>query len=366
MENMISSRYAACIMTLIITGSNLIFGITSEKQNDQWIPIILSMFMSIPFIFIYARIIKLYEGKSIFEVMEILFGKIFGKILIGIVAFFGFHAAARLLKEFSEFISLTALRETPQIPIIIMISLVCLYLAKSKISVLGKFSLVVFLIGYAINIFVFIIAIPFMKIQNILPIISQSWGEIFQSALNFMCLTALEIVFGFAIMDKFSKNNNVKKIYFSALVFGYFLIFLVIIRTILILGSESSAIYYFPRYVAIRVINAGSFFERIEKLTYYTYLLFGVVKIVIFLYTGCRAISKIFEIENYQEIMLPSCFLTISTCAVLSDSIMQIFSFFSVYYFYSVPFQVIIPIFMWIIAEVKTRIQKKEQKEIAV
>jgi spore germination protein KB len=365
-ENKLSSRAATCLMTMLIVGSNLIFGVSSDKQNDQWISLILSLVFSIPFILMYTRIVKLANGRNIFEVINDLFGKFFGKILLAGVAFFGFFSAARLLREFSDFINLTALKKTPISIIILVIALVCLYLAKARISVLGKFSFIAFIVGYGADILISLLGISSMKPGNLLPIVSQSLGETVLNTLNSASLSALEIVYGFALVDTFSRKNNIKKIYFSSLILGYFLVLLVFFRTIMILGPESASIFYFPRFAAIRVISTGQFLERIEKFSYFSFLLFGVVKIVIFLYASCRALATIFNIKEYEKLMLPTTFLMLSTCVILSDNIMRVFAFFPIFYIYSLPFQIIVPLIMWIFSEIKAWRSRKMGKEVAI
>ena len=357
-ENEISSQNAMCLLILLITGSNFVFGLMPGHPNDQWLCILISFLFSIPFMLIYSRIVKLTGAKNIFETLETLFGKFLGKILCILVGVFSLHAAARYLAEFSETIGVSVLKNTPIMVITIMIMSVCIYLAKSSFSVIGKFSLVAFIIGYLINIVMFLISIPLMKFDNIMPVLAKGMNDIWFNSFNFSCLSGLEIVFSFAAIDHFAKNKNVKKIYLGSLLLAYLLIILVFLRTLFVLGPESFSIFYFPRYVALRLIKFGKFFERIENFSYYAFLVFGVVKIAIFLIVAARGLAKVFNIASYKTMITPVALFTISINSILANNIMEIFSFFPFYFFYSVPFQIIIPILMWIICEIKFKSKK--------
>lgn len=62
-------------MVYFIIGSTLVIGSTKEAQQDVWISILIGMAIAMPMVAIYARIIKLYPNKNLFDITEELFGK---------------------------------------------------------------------------------------------------------------------------------------------------------------------------------------------------------------------------------------------------------------------------------------------------
>jgi spore germination protein KB len=90
----------------------------------------------------YARIIRLFPGKDLFEILEILFGAIGGKILIALFTWYPIHLGALVLRNFSEFTQISAMPETPQLPMMILMVLTTIYLARHNMKGVGKWSTV--------------------------------------------------------------------------------------------------------------------------------------------------------------------------------------------------------------------------------
>ena len=125
-------------MLLFEFGSSVILGVNTQTGQDSWITLIVGALIACPFMLIYARILKLYPGKSFFEIMDLVLGKVAGKILCALMTWYAIHLCALVIRDFSEFMEISTLQETPQLPIMILLMLVVVYLAKSGNRTLGK------------------------------------------------------------------------------------------------------------------------------------------------------------------------------------------------------------------------------------
>ena len=79
-NEVISERQATIIIILFIIGSTFLTGSGGQAKQDAWIAIIIAMTWSIILLLMFSRILSLYPGKDLFDILEIVMGKFIGKI----------------------------------------------------------------------------------------------------------------------------------------------------------------------------------------------------------------------------------------------------------------------------------------------
>jgi spore germination protein KB len=119
--------------------------------------------------------------------------------------------------------------------------------------------------------------------------------------------------------------------------------------------------FYFPSYEAVSMISVGDFIQRIEVSVSFLFI-FGVfIKSSICLLVACKGIGKIFNLKDYRSIVIQTGLLMIYFSYTVYDNSMEMnYWAFKVYSYYAFPMQVILPIIIWILAEIKARKNKFE------
>lgn len=355
-DEKITSRQAVSTVILFLFGSSLVVGINTSAYQDSWLSLLISLVMIMPVLFIYSRIIKLYPDKDIFDVIIELFGKIAGKIIIILMSFYALHLGALVTRNFSEFFQAVTLEDTPQLAIMIVFCLGVFYLVRSGTNALGRWSvfvlpLVTFMIAFTV-----VAALPIMDFNYIKPIGGQGFNKIFFESYNSFFFPLGEVVLFLAIMNsKREKGDSPYKIFFCGILIGGFILMLTMLRNLLILGSYNISNSYYPSYLATRIINIGDFFTRIEGTISANFMLAGLTKTSVALFAAAKGTAKLFNIKDYKTIVIPMGLLMIALCDILYTNANEMFLFIEVYNLYAIPFQLIIPITIWITAEIKTR-----------
>ena len=77
----ISERQGAILIILFILGSVLLIGSGGTAKQDAWISIIIAILVSSIVLLMYSRILSLYPGKDLFDILQIVMGKVLGKII---------------------------------------------------------------------------------------------------------------------------------------------------------------------------------------------------------------------------------------------------------------------------------------------
>lgn len=353
-ENM-TARQIISVIILFVFGSSLIMGITTKTGQDSWIVTLIAIIMAVPLLLIYARIIKLYPGKGFYDIIEIILGKTMGKIMIVLVTIHGVHLGALVLRNFSEYISVSTLIKTPQIMVMIMIMLVAGYIGKSRIEVLGKWAILVLPSVLLVIIITIIFSLKDVDFTNLFPIMEHNPKELFMSSLEVLAFPFGEIVLLLPLAGYFNKKDNASKIYMTGLFIGGGFLFLTVMRNLLILGPGMMSASYFPAYTAVRIIEFGEFLTRTEGLITINFLLGGITKITVCIIAASKGVAKIIDIKEHRSFITPIILLMIMISIIIYSNMMEMFIFMEVWFIYSFPIQLIIPLIVWIIAEIKVK-----------
>jgi spore germination protein KB len=118
-------------------------------------------------------------------------------------------------------------------------------------------------------------------------------------------------------------------------------------------------IEYCPSDIAARIINIGDFLTRIEGSISMNFIMAGITKITVCLLVAAKGMAHLFGISNYRKILIPVALLALALSAILYETAMEMFAFLEAYQYYALLFQIIIPVIVWMFAEIKVRRQKK-------
>lgn len=361
-KEVISQKQAVALITAFMIGSTAVLGIGGRAGRNIWISVILASLMSCVIFSVYARVLKLFPGQGLYEILEILFGKVLGKMITLLFLGYAFHLGAMVIRNYTEFMTIISLTETPPCVLALFFSVLFIWAIKGGIEVIGRWIAIFFPIMVVVLIFITFLAVPIMDFNNLKPVLYDGIGPVIDSAFNAFTFPFAETVLFIAVLDSLQKKNSPYKVYFLSLLIGGLFILVSATRTILILGTENAAIEYFASYVSIRLIKIGDFLQRIESIVSISFIMNGFTKGTICLYAAVRGIAKLFEIKDYRRIAAPLGLLMALFSIFIYDSAMEMSEWADkIYPYYAIPFQVILPIIIWITAEIKSRLSNKNK-----
>lgn len=350
----LSNNQMISVLILFLFGSSVAIGVNTAAEQDSWIVVIIACLFAIPLMLLYSRIIKLNPGRDFFEMSTAVLGKVFGIILNILMILYGLHLGAIVLRDFSSFIELTSMPETPELPLIVGLLILTAYIAKCGLETLGSFS--VFTLILVMLIFLFTIALSFevLDMENFYPVDHGFWFMA-EKATHTTAFPFGETVLVLGIAGALRKPVRPYKVYIWGTAIGFIVLLLVVIRNTAVLGPHIMSGSNFPSYTAACIMKAGTFLERIESSITYNFLLAGTIKISICLFAATKGIAYLFGIKQYKHIVMPTALLMLSVSAFVFSSTFEIAYFNNFYRFYAIPFQLLIPLAIWIGSEIKNR-----------
>ncbi|MDD4796433.1 MAG: GerAB/ArcD/ProY family transporter, partial [Eubacteriales bacterium] len=267
----------------------------------------------------------------------------------------GIDISANVMRYFTEFFHIVTLLETPQLIILILLTVTTVYLAKRDVTLLGKMTLLAVPVVVLVIVLTSLFSLKQVRPEYLLPVLNHSPREIADASYSAFCAPFGASVLFLGVADSIKKKESPYRIYLTGTLLAAALLLVATIRNILILGGPMLSIEYFPSYIAARTINIGEFFVRIEGSISMNFLLSGLVKITIALTATARGITKLFNLPDEKAVMLPAGLLCMAVCSVFYNSTMHIQHFFQYYKMYASLFQIYLPMFFWLAGEIHVR-----------
>ncbi|ERJ13290.1 GerAB/ArcD/ProY family transporter [Haloplasma contractile] len=360
-KELITSKQGISIMILFLFGSTVVVGSGGDAKQDAWIAIILGFFFSLPFIWLYGKILETFPGKDLFEVIIEVFGLSFGKLIILLFSWYAIHLGALVVRNFTEFIHIVSLTSTPQYVIAAFMGLISIYMVKSGVEVMGRwasFMLPFILIIIYINIG---LLIKDMNWLNLKPVLYDGFKPLIKPSFSVFSFPFAETVLFTAVLSslKLKQNTSYGKVFFISALIGGVTILLATLRNLLILGSHTTEVLFFPSFTANKIINIGDILERVEISISMVFLLSGLIKLSICLLVASKGVSKLFNFKEIKDIVTPVALLLLTLSCIIYESANEMVEWITVYPYYAIPFQIILPIFIYVSMLYKLKLKKK-------
>ena len=189
-----------------------------------------------------------------------------------------------LAYRLSNFLSSQYLTETPTLYFYVIILLLTSYTASLGIETVTRVSLITLYTSLIMFIFDLINLIPYIKLDNYLPIISVDFKSILISSVIYALYSTIPLFF---IMTS-KKDNLVDKEKFNKYFIGmytlsFILVFTAIIVTLGIFGTNLVNMFDYPLYTVLKKIQIFSFIDSIENVSASLWIFFTI--------TGCSIIN---------------------------------------------------------------------------
>jgi spore germination protein KB len=355
-DEVISERQGVILIILFIIGSSFLIGSGGQSKQAAWLAVIVAISWSTILLLMFSRILSLYPGKDLFDILQILMGKFIGKIISILMIWFAFHLGTLVIRNLSEFTNTLVLPDTPVIVPMLFFIILLIWSLKEGIEVLGRWSEFFIWIVILAFLIITVFSISLMDISRLKPILINGIKPILKGAFSSFSFPFGETVVFTMVFSNISKVKSYKKTFILGLLIGGGLIFLATLRNILVLGSETISRTYFPSTLAISLIHLGELLQRLEMTVAIIFLVCVFVKISICIFAVCNGISKVFGFNDYKFIATPVVLLMLNFSFFIYKSTMETsYWAFNIWPYYAFIFEAIIPLVIFIVAEIRSR-----------
>jgi spore germination protein KB len=228
-KEQITDKEAICILIIFVMGSSLIIGIGGEAKNDAWIAGIVGIIMSIPMLFVFSRILSLFRGKDLFDILNIIFGKVIGKFVAVLYVWYAFHLGALVLRNFGEFMNIVAMPETPMFVPLFCLGLTCIIAVRLGIEVMGRTCAYFIPILFLILVVVQLLSIPQLNLNYIKPILGNGLIPVLKGGFLAFAFPFAETVLFLGVFSSLKTKKSPFKVYYWGILISASIIIIVTI-----------------------------------------------------------------------------------------------------------------------------------------
>lgn len=355
-KEVISDKHAISMVVIFIAGTNSIMMTATSAEKDIWMAIILATLFALPIAFMFGRMQCLFPNKDIFMITEICFGKFLGKAINILMTLFLFESIAQVLRNATQFIVSVSFPQTPRVILDIGIIIICIWIVKEGIEVMGRWSQLIVPLYIIIPIVIMLLLIDKMNIQNIFPLFEKGVEPILMGSFEAFMFPFTQSIAFLAVISSFNNKKSGVKIFTTGFFIGGMVLVLLFLPPLLVLGITEATELFYPVYSAISRVEVLDFIQRSEIIAGAIFILGAFIKISIFLIATCKGVRHLFKTDDHRFIVAPIGFLAVNLTDFEFESTMQYFVFGTdTWNYYALPFQVFIPILIWIVAEIRTR-----------
>lgn len=355
-----SSQFSFLFFAFIQCGVFTLSYSSKIVAHDTWLSILAALAISILLLLIYLRLAGIFPDKSLMQINDVIYGRFLGKLISILYLMFFLSTIAANLWLIGSFWTSYLMPETPRPVFVIMLVFVCVWAVRKGIEVIAKCSIIVTIISIVIVVFSFVLLLKRMNIRNLLPIMDIPLYDFFHSVHVLVSIPFCEFVVFLMVIPHTNKTQQVRKAAIKGLVFGGVFLLTIAIRDSSVLGllePYSNA----TNFMSIRQINIGEMLTRLDILVAIGLMLTVFIKICVFLYATVDGIAEVLNMRSYLPLVVPVAIIGIIYSLIIFKSDMeQAYYGMNIWPFYTIPFEVLIPILSLVIAKMR-RLDKREE-----
>lgn len=363
-KEIIPAGQSVSIVILFIIGSSLFMGTSGQSGNSIWIALIFAGTLALPLMLIYARLHVLFPGKDLYDMLISAFGAVIGRVFSCLYIWYSLHLGALVLRNFGEFSQTVALTSTPMLAPMLVIALLCIWVVNAGMEVLGRSAKFLLLFSLAVIVFVQLLCVPKYEYHHLKPLLDSGWGPVFTDTAGSFTFPFAEIVIFLGAFNVLPKKGSASRVLISGVLIACVITIVASLRNLLVLGPDIISSLYFPSYVAVSRINVGDFLTRIEGSSAIVFVTALFIKVSLCLYVTCNGVAKVFKLQSYRSVVLQMGLIMVYLSDFIYKDITQMQYFaYHIYKIYALPFQVVIPLLLWITAEIMARRATSKQAD---
>ncbi|MGE5380372.1 MAG: GerAB/ArcD/ProY family transporter [Methylocystaceae bacterium] len=293
----------ACITwpTVINYGSGMA---ARAVGRDMWISSIISVISTMLLILILINVSRQYPGKTIIEYGQNLLGVVFSKLL-GLLLFVYFfisatNAAVMYIHHLTDFL----LPETPFLVVTVLHVAVICYFVWQGPEVIGRVSMLAFVLGLFFYILVFLAVLPEINTSRITPLFDSGVAPVIKTSFDIDTYIGFIPITIAMILPLVRDQKKCLRSAASGLAIGGALFVFYFISELMVMGPQVVALMRISSMDFVRSIQITQYLHRFEAFMVGLWYWSILTQAGILTYCAQESISQTFGIKKRPAIMI--------------------------------------------------------------
>ncbi|MDM5307910.1 GerAB/ArcD/ProY family transporter [Peribacillus frigoritolerans] len=359
----ISGYQLFVLIFLFEMGSALLVPLAGEAKQAAWLVILIAMLGGFLLFFIYYGLFQYYPDQLLTEFVRSILGNFLGRIVAFLYILYFIYLAARVLRDFGDTLLTFAY---PHIPLFVANAafiLVVVYTVRKGVEVLTRTGELFFVLENLLlmTFFLLIVASGMIHLNNLKPVIEMSvTGMVKMAFTKTIFFPFGEIISFLMIFPYLNEPKRLKKIGISSIAAAGIFLAIIMAMNIAVLGVDLTTRSQYPLLSLIQSIEVAGFLERLDVYFLFLLMIGGFIKISVFTYVAVTGTANVFNVKQPSRLAYPVGFVILLSSIIIASNFTEHMheGLGAVPIYIHLPFQVIIPLLLLIIAFFKNR--KKE------
>lgn len=351
-------KFEAIALFITIISNNIIINISTIILNltstGSWINIIYLTILCLFFTLIVCKLLKPFISFDILDVSYYLGGNLLKYIvaILYIILFISFSALC--IRYFANSLNVIYFNSTSIVILILLLLVPAAIASKAGVKAISGSNIIFVPITVVALLVFFFASIRFFDWQNIFPIMGDGTKETFLT--NITNIFAFNVVAYLYFLKPFLKDEkHYKKIsIFAVIMCGVYLLISIItlLMTFSFITQTDEAL---SMYLVTRLISFGRFFQRIDALFIFVWILVILSFISLNLFIISHIIKKALKLKSHSELVYSSAALMFALSLFFKDMSTIKFLTANVYKIYAVILVFVLSFFILLFAYIKKK-----------
>ncbi|SET23716.1 spore germination protein KB [Natronincola peptidivorans] len=345
------SPYQFTILLIgFIIGSTVIIIPGVQAKQDAWLAYILGWMGGFLLFSIYLVLYQRHPGKTLVEIHQILLGKWLGNTLSILYIWYFLHLGTLVLRNFTEYTITISLPETPMWFMAVLSTSIVAYSVKSGLEVTSRMGELVVPFTLAFNLGVTLLLTPHMELNNLLPFLENGMTPVLEASFSVLTFPFGETVVFLMIFPYVNEGKALKKSFVTAFLLAGALLLLANFREVMVLGGSGIERKVFPPHLTTKRIPNLNLDPLIGVVFYIT----GGIKMCVCYLVAAMGLAQLTKSNDHRVFVYPIGVVIIGSSMWIYTNIAEMLRWaIAVWPYYSIPFQIMIPILLLVISFIK-------------
>lgn len=316
----------ALVLAIIINHVILILPkvIIANTKSAALINVIYISIIAFIFALLIYKLLSKFPGYDILDISKFLGGTVF-KNVIGIL-FFSYYifSCAVLLRNFCNFLEIAYYPLTDIVFLILLFLIAAAISCKLKYNAIFKTNLIIIPVVLISILFLFVGNFKNFSVTNIFPILGDGIGATFFSGTsNLFAFSGLSLLY--FLPPNLKQPENFKKITIWCVVLSFLYLMLSTSTILLIFPPDVATSELVPLYSAVRYIEFGTFFQRLDAV----FLLIWIISFACYLSIVIKFAAYIFKslsnIKTSRPLIYPFALLILAISLLAKNDAVSTF-----------------------------------------
>lgn len=341
------SLFAVCFTTT--TSTTLVLGMNDFAGSDSYLAALCGMLLALPLYAMAAALRRRFPDKRADEVVLLLFGRVFGRILLGIYALFSLLTGAILISYVTRFLLIVGRTSALAIVFSLLITLATALTAKSGLAATARLCRLLFPLAAGVLLLSLLLSFSRFDPAQLLPLLNRPFGDFALGSLSLFFYPFAQALFCMPFLFR-CEAKGVEKPLLASLFCSGAVTALCYALTAGVLGEGCLYALSYPYYMALSVLEINSFFQRIEVILSVHFIVGMYLKTCVCLLFCLHSLGGCARVERPERLAPPMAALMLGFSLILFADSAELLAALRAYPFLAAPF-LVIPLFAaWLLS----------------